>query len=126
MLRGYDWPGNIRELVHALELMLTSNPDVVELAPPYLPEYIRIKLLRSSIRGDRNKGEDHEKQLYTAESFQPIKEIRKMAVADSEKTYLNNLIIAVDANVREACRISGLSRAQLYSLLKKHSISLKN
>ncbi len=125
VLSNYQWPGNVRELIHALEWMITEHHNANEYTPKHLPEDIRIQLLRSSIKNDFSAVEKKQDQPVSLDLFQSLKEVREKAVSVIEKEYLQNLISAVDGNVPEACRISRLSRTHFYSLLKKHTISLK-
>ncbi|MGZ5425427.1 MAG: helix-turn-helix domain-containing protein [Candidatus Aminicenantales bacterium] len=39
-----------------------------------------------------------------------------------EKNYLSSLLRRTNGEVGEACRISGLSRSRLYTLLKKYGL----
>ena len=43
-------------------------------------------------------------------------------MARIEKDYLASLLRRTNGEVGEACRISGLSRSRLYTLLKKYGI----
>ena len=54
-----------------------------------------------------------------------LKEFHPTAVSVAEKQYLQDLIAAVAGNIDNACRISGLSRSRLYTLLRKHQLSTK-
>jgi two-component system, NtrC family, response regulator len=40
-----------------------------------------------------------------------------------EKNYLNELMRITGGDIKEACRISGLSRSRLYSLLQEHRLT---
>ena len=52
-----------------------------------------------------------------------IRDFRESTVAAAEKQYLEKLMARTHGDVATACRISGLSRPKLYSLLKKYEIS---
>ena len=41
----------------------------------------------------------------------------------AEKQYLQKLMKLTRHNIKDSCRIADLSRARLYALLKKHSLS---
>ena len=58
-----------------------------------------------------------------AQELPTLKEARKTAQANAEGQYLQNLMLVTAGEVKEACRVSGLSRSQLYYLLRKHGIS---
>jgi two-component system NtrC family response regulator len=46
VMRSYDWPGNTRELIQALERAVVGAQDESTLFPKHLPHHIRIKLKR--------------------------------------------------------------------------------
>jgi len=56
--------------------------------------------------------------------FPTLRDVRKAGVALLEKQYLQALVSRTHGNVKEALRISGLSRSRLYGLLKAHDISI--
>jgi two-component system NtrC family response regulator len=51
------------------------------------------------------------------------KEFRESILRDPEKKYLQDLMFQTKGHIKEACRISGLSRTHLYNLMKKHDVS---
>jgi transcriptional regulator of acetoin/glycerol metabolism len=56
--------------------------------------------------------------------FPKLRDVRKVGIALLEKQYLQALVSRTHGNVKEALRISGLSRSRLYGLLKAHDISI--
>jgi two-component system NtrC family response regulator len=117
-LCAYNWPGNIRELVNALESALATAHDDSILFPKHLPMHIRIRLARDAIL----KKEDIP---LPQEMTGTLKERRDSAVKREERQYLQELMVITGGNIRKACEISGLSRVRLHVLLKKHSIKRK-
>lgn len=119
LLLCYPWPGNVRELINALEkTMITARYERV-LFPKHLPTHIRIQVVRSSIR-EKDKNE-----IAGASSpggFPNIQEVREKVIEEAEKKYLHDLLSFTHNDIKEACRISSLSRSRLYLLLKKHKI----
>ena len=124
-MAAYSWPGNVRELVNAIEWSITAANDNTELVPRHLPENIRIKIVLASIRGNNLQEEETKNILPLSKKLPVLQEARKKALAELEKKYLNDLVLTVDGNVKKACEISGLARAQLYNLLKKNDLSLR-
>jgi two-component system NtrC family response regulator len=116
-LTTYDWPGNIRELVHTLERALAIAHDEPTLFPKHLPTDIRIKLARAAIYPEESNG--LKKQAAGRAPLLRIEDFRK----SRDKEYLQDLMSLVGNNIKEACRLSGLSRSHLYSLLKEYNIS---
>jgi two-component system NtrC family response regulator len=117
-LCAYNWPGNIRELVNALESALATAHDDPILFSKHLPIHIRICLARDAIL----KKEDIPLPQGTIGT---LKERRESAVTREERQYLQELMATTGGNIRKACEISGLSRVRLHVLLKKHSIKRK-
>jgi two-component system NtrC family response regulator len=113
----YDWPGNIRELVHTLERALAIAHDESTLFPKHLPMDIRIKLVRANI--EPVEANTSKKQAAGRALFLRMEDFRK----NMDKEYLHDLIARDGNNIKEACRLSGLSRSHLYSLLKEYNIS---
>ena len=116
----YNWPGNVRELVQSLEKALLSSKEEPMLFPTHLPAYIRIKVARESyLKAEAVSaaaGADHP----VSRPAPSWKDIRKTAVTAAEEEYVKSLMAQVHGNVEEACRISGLSRSRLYTLLRKY------
>lgn len=112
-LGAYDWPGNVRELIHTLDSALAVSDDEQVLFSKHLPPHIRIKLARGSLN---RKGKD-----FTPEPLsQTLKERRQTILDLLERDYLKVLMSSTGGDFRNACKISGLSRPRLYSLLKKY------
>jgi len=49
-------------------------------------------------------------------------EAREVAVAEAEQRYLKELVSIAGSDLLEACRVAGISRSRLYTLLKKYGI----
>ncbi len=118
-LDAYDWPGNVRELFNALERALASAHLEPTLFPNHLPVNIRIKVARASV--------SKEKPSIAIPGGSPAisgvpPQLRDFRGAMEQK-YLIDLISLTKGNIKEACRISGLSRSRLYVLMKKYQIS---
>ncbi len=119
LLLCYPWPGNVRELINALEkTMITARYERV-LFPKHLPTHIRVQVVRSSIEG---KETDETTGAPLPRTFPNIHELREKVLEEAEKRYLQDLLSHCRNSIKEACRISDLSRSRLYLLLKKHKI----
>lgn len=114
VLAAYDWPGNIRELVNALETAIAASFQEPTLYPKHLPTHVRLHFAYD--KSDQMK----EKR---SESFPTLKDVRESAVLETERQYLQKLMLLVRGDIREACRVSGLSRPQFYAQMRKHRIS---
>lgn len=118
-LTHYPWPGNVRELFHAMESAVASAHYEPTLYPKHLPEDIRIFLAQHSLL---NAGQSVPPRLQAdlePEAPLPLREYREAM----DRQYLQNLIAHTRGNMRQACRLSGLSRSRLYGLLKLHRIT---
>jgi two-component system, NtrC family, response regulator len=118
-LCAYDWPGNVRELVNALESTLAAALHETILYAKHLPTHIRVRLIRSAI----SKKDDI---TTTPMRMTTLKERRDAVFANEERQYLQDLMALTAGNIKEACKISGLGRARLYQLIKKHCIAISD
>ncbi|MGD8513911.1 MAG: sigma-54 dependent transcriptional regulator [Deltaproteobacteria bacterium] len=122
-LASYEWPGNVRELVKALESAIVSARHEPMIFPKHLPTEIRAKMARTSV-GDEKVGiRKRQRSTDRKETLPGLQALREAAVAEVEKNYLQELMSLTGGKVKDACRISGLSRSRLYELLKKHHVS---
>lgn len=122
ILINYSWPGNVRELIQSLERSISAAPYDPVLYPKHLPDHIRVAALKSALSGESDDTEAYP-SYEKPEDMPPIQDIRDMAVDKVEKKYLQDLMAFTKGRIKESCRISGLSRSRLYTLLKKHGIS---
>ena len=126
-LLDYDWPGNVRELINALERAIAAAGESPTLFPAYLPAEIRIKVKRNQVGEAEEAAADRNIAASGSHKALPtLQEHREAAVAEAEHRYLEELIAQRRGDIREACRVSGLSRSRLYGLLKKHGIPKKS
>jgi len=123
MLMHYAWPGNVRELIHALEKAIIAAPQESRLFPQHLPVEIRAEVARASVAGKSpRKGHDAASRPATSAALPSLKEYRDRAIEEAEERYLRQLLTHANGDIRGACRLSGLSRSRLYTLLKKYGI----
>lgn len=122
-LAAHDWPGNVRELVNVLETALAAAQRESILFPQHLPAYLRTKLARASVLKKPTAAKGQEGTASPPPALSSLEEVRKAALAKVEKSYLQDLMQQVKGDIPAACQVSGLSRARLYSLLKKYDIS---
>lgn len=120
-LEKYDWPGNIRELINALEWSILKARYEPTLYPKHLPEQVRISVACSSM--PKSKADIPDDDIISSGHLPKYKEFRKRAIFDKEKDYLNELISRANGNMDKACDVSGLGRTRLYDLMKNHGIS---
>lgn len=117
-LQNYSWPGNIRELVNTLDRSLAAAQSEPTLYPKHLPPYLRIHIARSSITPTHLEI----KAPYICSGAAGYLPKLNDHLNEIKTKYLQELMEVAKGDVKEACRISGLSRSRLYVLLKDHEI----
>ncbi len=124
-LESYDWPGNIRELINAVETSLSFAESDHTLFSKHLPTNIRVSVTRDRI--DQTKSDDNS-STNGALQDRPIStysDFKNKAVNRAEKQYLLKLIASSNNDLGKALEIAALSRSRLYALMKKHDIYFK-
>jgi len=94
-MKKYYWPGNIRELQHAIEraVILSDNRTIQS------PEI-----------------------LIGTQHVQPEKEIRAVTLDDMEKQFILQSLDDHDGNVSQTAKTLGVTRTALYRRMRKHKI----
>ena len=121
ILYAYSRPGNVRELVSAMEETVNNAGNDAMFFPQHLPQQIRIQAARFSVKQPTSTLGSPPTQNQVA--LPTLRECRDEAIATVENAYLKELISVTKGNIKQACEISGLQRTRLYILLKKYNIS---
>ncbi len=100
----HDWPGNVRELRNYLEQL------VILRVPPRLDAEPR------DARGDSSQ------RLIQGLDAMPFATAREQLLARFERHYLASLLDETRGNVAEAARRSGVSRATLFRMIRRHGL----
>jgi two-component system NtrC family response regulator len=135
-LHAHSWPGNVREFVNAIAVAVDNAAGETSLYSHHLPLDIRIGIVKNAFRQKPDKeqpavlepGHAHGSiplPFSPGADIPPLKEVREIVVGQLEFAYIRQLLEICAGDVQAACERSGLSRARLYELLKKHSIRLK-
>lgn len=114
-LTSYDWPGNVRELFQTLEQVFANGKHTRILFPHHLPEKIRI-----SHAHDALKSADTSAQGRILPESPSILPDWRQAKETFEGEYIRKLMVRAQGDIREACSLSGISKARLYQLLGKY------
>jgi transcriptional regulator with GAF, ATPase, and Fis domain len=112
-LQAYPYPGNIRELGHAVEraCLLARGPDLdLDLLPPEM----------AGVEGDPAA-----EPAFSALTGEALNESREACVAAVEQRFLIELMRRCDGNVSRAAREAGLHRTYLQKLLARHRGALE-
>jgi two-component system, NtrC family, response regulator len=115
-LAAYDWPGNVRQLVNSIEQAIAVAKYEPTLFPTHLPMEIRVRIARSALAKEGPTADVQ--QPGSVPTLRSIDEYRDIM----EQQYLHDLMVHTKGNIKEVCRISGLSRSRLYALLKKYNL----
>ena len=115
-LERYDWPGNARELVNVMDVIVASTFQEDILFAYHLPQAIRTKVAQMAAAPFESPKE--------AVIHQAVSQNEKLKdlLERTERTYLSGLYKQVQGDIRQLCELSGISRAVLYRKLKKHNI----
>lgn len=121
-LNEYSWPGNVRELSNAVACAVATAGNDPMLFSKHLPTDIRVSLVQAGTAeatvedspGDTAAG------LQSLRSLPPLRDFRDRM----EKDYLEAAVRQCRNDITALCRITGLSRAHAYSLLRKHELQL--
>lgn len=122
-LHSYGWPGNVRQLVNAIEGAIAAASSASTLFRKHLPREIRIELALNSI--NEHSSCKRNSNMLTSNTPPTLKELRTSIYRKAEKEYLTNLLTIAEGNIEQACRISDLGKPRLYQLLQKYKIATK-
>lgn len=101
LLENHPWPGNVRQLRHAIERLVALHPG-----GPVSTSHLGFLRTPDEASGDAETSLKYEDER-----------------ARFERSYLDRLISAADGNVSEAARISGIARQNLYERMKRWGLS---
>lgn len=128
----YSWPGNIRELEHAIEGTMNFITDETEIGMQHLPHHIRRKLLhlsRDEATAAHANTEEMSSLLSAAlqtsasqDNFTHVPQDLKSQLAAFEKKYIRHVIAKNSNNVSRAARELGISRQSLQYRLRKYGM----
>ncbi len=103
-LWSYEWPGNIRELEHAIEhAMVLSRGQMIEFS----------ELPMETKRGKESESSPDVKKLFRRNS---------RTNAEAERSMIEQALADASGNRTRAARILGMSRTTLWRKMKAHSI----
>ncbi|MDD5712941.1 MAG: sigma-54 dependent transcriptional regulator [Smithellaceae bacterium] len=125
VLKMHDWPGNVRELISTIDRALAAAQDDPILFPQHLPVHIRIRQAQASLGKEKKERVSPATRPAAKEGvvLPPLKDFRNLVLIEKEKQYLRDLMSATAGVIKDACKLSGLSRPRLYALLSKYNIT---
>ncbi|MCB9554521.1 MAG: sigma 54-interacting transcriptional regulator [Deltaproteobacteria bacterium] len=107
----FNWPGNVRQLVNALE-QAVSLADGALVRAADLPEELRAAELAADTLPSGHVDPDA-----------PFSEAKEQWVAKFERDYVVALLKKARGNISEAARIASVDRKHFRKLMRKHHIS---
>lgn len=119
-LKSYPWPGNVRELTNTLEYAISAAKNASNLLLNHLPLNIRIQCAQKKISQLPTRCNNFKKT--TDSKILTLKKYRTEQIAQIETHYLEKLLIITNGDLKQAQKISGLSRSRLYRLLKVYDV----
>lgn len=119
-LQTCDWPGNVRQLFHAISYAHTEAMEEAVLLSRHLPMAIRAEILRKKFQVPEPARQEASPESSSMSRNRLI--TMKDYIEMTKQQYLKDLMDLTGRNIEKACRISGLSRGHLYQLLKKYAI----
>jgi two-component system, NtrC family, response regulator len=119
VLMAYDWPGNVRELAQSIEMALLMAKDEQTLYPVHLPNELRLKVKITSLHSYPADELESGTKTLSPSSFPKLKEFSETA----EKKYFTDLFAVTGGDMKMICKICGLSRANVYTRMKKYNIA---
>jgi len=121
-LEGYEWPGNVRELQQTLEQVFAMAVRQPTLFARHLPEHFRIRQAQAGLARGATIEEVLPEGMTAPDARQVPLPSWKEYRGTVEREYLEKLLRQSGGSIKEACRISGLSRARVYQLREKHGL----
>jgi DNA-binding NtrC family response regulator len=108
-----DWPGNTRELQNIVRNAVLFCPDPV-ISPGYLRHPGHGKMWDAPPAGRKDA------------SMEPYKNAKERAIDQFTRDYVADLLRATAGNVSRAAGVSGLTRAALQKIMRRHSITARD
>jgi len=104
LFAGYSWPGNIRQLKHAIQrAVVLAAGDEVEVSD-LPPEFRQTRSARA------------------ARSVSSMRRARRKTADKAERAMLLKALARAKGNATEAMKLAGYSRTHFYRLLRKHKL----
>jgi len=108
-LKAYDWPGNVRELENIIE-----RAHIIQRGITLTSESFPSDILSRDVSVDVQMEDD--------ESYLPLKEVRRNAIENIEKAYLQGLLKQTKGKINITAETSGITTRQLNKLMNRYKL----
>jgi len=115
-LQCHDWPGNVRELQSVVERAVLLSPG------RELREEDTGLAANASSVDSKPTTTDAGETATDNSGHEIFREAKERMVRQFERTYLVQVMAAVDGNVSRAARLAGMQRRDFQRLLRKHDV----
>lgn len=105
----YQWPGNIRELENVMERAYILEQAELIGADKLPPEIVRVVSGQARV-------------LWKPDPAQSLAEVRRMAVAQAERGYLEEVLKLHGGRINQSALAAGITTRQLYKLMKRYDL----
>lgn len=119
LLAGYDWPGNVSELIDVLEDLVSTNRN----EPVLYPKHLTQNLLMHALGG---KTPEKKPAPVSTTDWTEMPNTWKSYKRKCEKAYFKDLMEFADYDLNGAAEISELGIHSLYKYLKRNGIPTKH
>jgi two-component system response regulator AtoC len=106
LLRAYSWPGNIRELEHAIERAVAMTNTTVLFPDDFPSEVLRVSTSEAAATGNSTQAAGN-------------------SLEDLEKAHIVKVLHDVGFNKSKASEVLGIDRATLYRKAQRYGIDLR-
>jgi len=125
-LQMYEWPGNVRELINTMDLVWSEAGDGSTLFPHHLPGPIRAFNIRNKFSTSTNN--ESSVNILSPTGEKTVNNITsnklkfKKHMDKTKHEYLSDLLSITNGNIKEACKVSGLSKSQIYRFMQQYNL----
>jgi DNA-binding NtrC family response regulator len=120
-LREYEWPGNVRQLINAIErAVLLCSEDRITM------EDLPRSVVNATVGGTAEHGSAAPAPagaMITALLDKPLTEARAQLVGEFERSYLSRLLEDTGGRISATADRAGINQRHLYDLMRRHSLS---
>lgn len=119
IIKAYDWPGNVAELIGALKRAVAAAKYEPTLYSVHLPSKVKTRIIKHML--NQEDGDVFFGGVDGSSANQTFPSLKKV-MEDTQKQYLENVFLQTNGNVKKASEIAGISTSAMYARLKQYRI----